>query len=99
MVPFVGICRVFIFSFFHIKRIITICVRRNYIFSQYIWSCTNSDLVELSFSMYVFLSFAISFSQLISETVIGSRAVTFLVKMVLRGIVLGLIEVPNGRCY
>ena len=61
MVPFVGICRVFIFSFFYIKRIITIRIRRNYIFSQYIWSCTNIDLVELSFSMYVFLSFAISF--------------------------------------
>jgi len=48
MVPFVGMCRVFIFSFFHIKTIITIRKRRKYIFSLYTWPCTNSGLVELS---------------------------------------------------
>jgi len=47
MVPFVGICRVFIFSFFHIRPIITVHIRRNYIFIQYTWS---------SFFVYVFLS-------------------------------------------
>jgi len=61
MIPVIGICRVFIFTFFHIKRVTTIRTRRNYIFSLYTWSCPNSGAVELSFFMYVFLSFAVSF--------------------------------------
>jgi hypothetical protein len=72
MVPVVGICRVFIFGFFHIKRIITIRTRRNYIFSLYTVALLSHHFLCMCFCLLQYV-----LNHLISETGIGSRALNF----------------------